>query len=115
MDRTSSAEPLGGLERDLIELVALAPTPLYSAYKYAVRDMAAPFTMADYFRLVDRLLAAGILELWQEDLDQPFEVVPSDLPERYAAAEHDDMTYDPFTFSLFITPKGEMLVDRWRS
>lgn len=89
-------------ELSVLELLRMAPTPLYSMYWSVTDKFSGRVSIASFFRLVDELLSAGSVELWQSlesGGGRRLESVPPDLEIYYSKVERD-RSYDPFDFVL---------------
>jgi hypothetical protein len=98
-------------ESDLLELLEMAETPLYSAYRWLEKDLSAELSMVEFLRLVDRLIERDMVRLWHVDWEthagSRVPAVPPDLVERYAAHPDLDEHWDPLGYSLAIGPSAD--------
>lgn len=99
---------MNSIELLLIELVQMAESPLYSAYRWLGRQLGRELSMREFVRIVDDLSGTGALQIWSIDSQLGtrtiLDTVPSDLEVRYSEVGHSDPTYDPFALSLTVGP-----------
>jgi hypothetical protein len=103
------------LETRLVDLVQVAESPLYSAYRWLSRDLGRALALEAFLRLVDGLVARDVLLLWEVDpvsgVRRQLATTPPDLPGRHEALDDLDEQFDPFGLSLTIGPAAEMNAD----
>ena len=95
------------LGEPLVELLHMAPTPLYSSYCWLAREFDDELSMRQFFELIDGMLAAEVVRLWHTDRETRentrLHAVPSDMEERYRELEDElDPRYDPYGYTLDI-------------
>lgn len=92
------------LESSLLELLAIAESPLYSAYRTIGRSLGSDVALSEFLRSVGELLERDILRLWLVDAPSGDQTelfqIPIDLESRYVESGHSDPTFDPFSLSL---------------
>ncbi len=101
------------LEALLIDLVQMAETPLYSAYRWIGKQLGHDVSLTEFLHLVDDLLERDVLQLWSVDQTShdrtELSQVPEQLEFRYRELGHLEDSFDPFGFS--ITLGGKALVE----
>lgn len=95
---------MNGIELLLLDLVQMAETPLYPAYRWLGRQLGRDLSLAEFLRLVDRLVGDDVLRLWSIDAASQersrLNAVPEHLEERYRQFDALDDSFDPFVLSL---------------
>lgn len=95
---------MNSLELMLVDLVAVAESPLYSAYRWLGRRVGRQLSLHEFLGLLDELAQRDVLRLWEVDYRSHDRTelfrVPESLEERYRAAEGLDDRFDPFGLSL---------------
>lgn len=98
LNRARTDTPVEAL---LIDLVQMAETPLYSAYAWLGKQLGRPVAMAEFLSVVDTMMKADVLRLWQVDTNRTeLYELPSDLRQQYASLRHDEPDYDPLGLSI---------------
>lgn len=103
---------MNSVELLLVDLVQVAETPLYSAYRWLAKRLGRELPLGEFLRLIEELLASDVLRLWEidhrsHDRTELFGV-PDGLEERYRAIEGLDDRFDPFGFSLTLGPAADV-------
>jgi len=99
-------------ESSVLELLRMAPQPLYSMYWVVTDEFGGRVSIASFFKLIDEMLSSGSVELWQtleSGERRLLETVPADLDIYYSKVERD-RSYDPFDLVLQLgtdVPAGE--------
>jgi hypothetical protein len=96
----------------LLELLQMAESPVYSAYRWLGRQLGRELSMAEFFRLLAPLLEGDVVRLWAVDMATEERSrwceIPSDLEERYAEIPDLDDRFDPFGLSLTLGPAADL-------
>jgi hypothetical protein len=93
-------------ELSILELLRMAPQPLYSMYRVLTDEFGDSVSVPAFFALIDDLLADDAVELRQalgEGAERRLTQVPADLEIRYSEVELD-RTFDPFGYVLTLGP-----------
>ena len=97
---------MNSLQHRLIELVRIAETPLYSAYKWLTKEVGRDLSLMGFRKMVSELTSSGVLQLWQIDPvtgeRSRLQSVPANLPELYTASPDLDDAFDAFGYSLTV-------------
>lgn len=102
--------PMTPIEAMLLDLIRIAESPLYSAYRWLGREIGRDMRLDRFLALIDHLLEADTLRLWlvdpatQERTRLPR--VPAQLDARYSAESTLDPAFDPFGLSLTLGPSA---------
>lgn len=103
---------MNGIEASLLDLVRVAESPLYSAYRWLGREIGRDLSMPEFLVLVDRLVEEDALRLWSVDPDSEDRTrlmsSPDSLERRYETSRHTDGSFDPFGLSLTVGPEAEL-------
>lgn len=104
---------MNGIEACLLDLVQVAESPLYSAYRWLGREVGRQLPMEAFLELVDDLVDDQALCLWSVDPDSErrteLRSVPRGLERRYAELEGElDGSFDPFALSLTLGPRAQV-------
>ncbi|MGB2758230.1 MAG: hypothetical protein WBD02_11290 [Acidimicrobiia bacterium] len=95
------------VERRLVELLAIAETPLYSAYIWLNRQLGCALPLEAFLRFMNSLVRRGLVHLWVVDsvTGERAELPKSrtDLAYRYSTVRALDPAYDPFGLSLTVS------------
>ena len=95
---------MNGIERMLAELVQMAESPLYSAYRWLGKQLGRRVSLGQFLMLVQGLLDRGVVRLWSIEPEtherDELHVIPEGLKQRYAMYGHSDPAFDPFGLSL---------------
>jgi len=95
----------------LLDLLRLAETPVYSAYRWLGRQSGHQIALPEFVQLVQDLLDMDVSQLWAIDADTgeatQLQSLPADLATRYASLGHADERYDPLGLSLTLGPASE--------
>lgn len=106
---------MNGIEVRLLELVQMAESPLYSAYRWLGRQLGRNLAMSEFLHLVDSLVQQDILRLWSIDPASQertrSRVVPEELEQRYLRLDDLDKSFDPFALSLTLGPAADVDAD----
>jgi hypothetical protein len=88
----------------LIDLVSIAETPLYSAYRWLDRRLANKLALTSFLALVEGLVTSEAVRLWSVDAHSgdrtELYAVPDHLGEKYSEFTGLDEAFDPFGLSL---------------
>jgi hypothetical protein len=102
---------MNSIEILLVELVAMAESPLYSAYRWLGNQLGRSVPLPRFLSLVNDLMDRDILRLWQVDdsydRTELFEV-PTQLAEAYLDIAPTTESFDPFGYILTLGPKAEV-------
>lgn len=104
---------MNAIEASLVDLVQVAESPLYSAYRWLGREIGRDLSMSEFLRLVDGLIDDHVVRLWAVDpaSEERTEVrtLPDDLERRYAQLANElDAGFDPFGLSLTLGPRADV-------
>jgi hypothetical protein len=103
---------MNGVEAQLLNLVQIAESPLYSAYRWLGRQLGRDLSTSEFLRLVDGLVQLDMLRLWSIDPTSQkrsrLSEVPEGLEQRYVAVDGLDDSFDPFALSLTIGPAADL-------
>jgi hypothetical protein len=95
---------VNSIEVLLVDLVQMAESPLYSAYRWLGRQLGRDISIGEFLRLVDALVQRDVLRLWSIDPQSQTRTrlhsVPRGLEQQYIELETPDATFDPFALSL---------------
>jgi hypothetical protein len=98
------------IESMLIDLVQIAESPLYSAYRWLGRELGRDVRLDAFLRLIDQLLRDEKLRLWRVDPESQERTrvfrIPAGIERRYTAEPSLDPAFDPFGLSLTLGPEA---------
>jgi hypothetical protein len=106
---------MNGVEVRLVELIHIAESPLYSAYRWTGRQLGRNVSISEFLRLIDGLVRQEVLYLWS--IDQKTQertrlgAVPDGLAQRYGALSDLDDSFDPFALSLTLGPGADVAAE----
>ena len=102
---------MNSIELLLLELLEMAETPLYSAYRWLGRQIGRQLPMGEVFRLLSRLIDEEVVYLWEVDSEaherRRWRDLPADLEARYERVADLDDEFDPFGLSLTLGANAE--------
>lgn len=102
---------MNGIQAALLDLVRIAESPLYSAYRWLGRELGRELAMTEFLRLVEELVDQEALCLWSVDIESEERTrlmhAPDRLANDYASLGHTDDSFDPFGLSLTLGPAAE--------
>lgn len=102
---------MNGIEAQLLGLVQIAESPLYSAYRWLGRQLGRDLSMSAFLYLVDGLVQQDMLRLWSIDPTSQersrLSEVPEGLEQRYLRVDGLDDSFDPFALSLTMGPAAD--------
>lgn len=106
---------MSGLERLVADLLQIAETPLYSAYRWLGRQLGRDIALSEFLQTVSEAIERDVFRLWIVDVrtgdrSELFEV-PSDLWRRYVNEPFLDERYDPFGVSLTLGGAAEVAAE----
>jgi hypothetical protein len=95
---------MNAIEQRLLDLLGMAESPLYSAYRWLDDELGQRLSLSAFLLFLNGLLENDSVRLWSVDHEsgdrtELFEV-SAGLAERYSRYESLDETYDPFSLSL---------------
>jgi hypothetical protein len=103
---------MNGIEAQLLDLVQIAESPLYSAYRWLGRQLGRGLSISEFLRLVDGLVQQDMLRLWSIDPTHQkrsrLSEVPEGLEQRYVRVDDLDESFDPFALSLTLGPEADL-------
>jgi hypothetical protein len=101
---------MNSLELRLLDLLQLAETPLYSAYRWLGERVGAQLSLPEFLRLVDQMASGDTVRLWSVDpgtsTRKRLPRVPDHLERRYDELGDLDGTYDPLGLSVTVGPRS---------
>jgi len=102
---------MNSLHRHLLDLLRMAETPVYSAYRWLGRQSGHQLALSAFLQLVQDLLDKDAIQLWTIEADTgeatQLHSLPANLATRDASLDHDDERYDPLCLSLTLGPAAE--------
>lgn len=109
---------MNSIERSLLELIRIAETPLYSAYRWLHTDVGRELSLMSFRRMIGKLMADDVLQLWHTDavtgVRNRLISVPANLEALYASSSDLDDAFDPFGLSLTVGgATGDNLTSSW--
>lgn len=97
---------MNSIERSLLELIRIAETPLYSAYRWLHTDVGRELSLMSFRRMIGKLMNNDVLQLWHTDsvtgVRNRLVSVPGNLEALYASSSDLDDAFDPFGLSLTV-------------
>lgn len=97
---------MNAIELLVLDLVRVAETPLYSAYRWLDFKLARRLSLPSFFDLVGELIERDVVRLWSVDASTGDRTelygVPDALLVKYSEITDADETFDPFGFSLTV-------------
>jgi len=95
----------------LLELLRMAETPVYSAFRWLGQQLGRPIALQEFVQLVDDLLEKNAIQLRAVDVDtgeaKQLHALPPDLATRYVTFGYTDGSSDPLGLSLTVGPAAE--------
>jgi hypothetical protein len=105
------------IEAMLVDLVQVAESPLYSAYRWLGREIGRDVHLDRFLELIDRLLRTDTLRLWLVDPATQERKrllrVPAELEARYSAEPSLDPAFDPFGLTLTLGTDADDAEREW--
>jgi hypothetical protein len=99
----------------LLELVGMAEAPLYPTYRWLGSQFGRDLSLAEFLRMIERLMDDDVLRLWEVDATTHERVrwaaMPSDLERRYLDVADLSDSFDPFGLSLTPGPDANLSSD----
>jgi hypothetical protein len=103
---------MNSIDLRLLELLQIAETPVYSAYRWLSRELGRELSMAEFFRLLSPLLEGDVVRMWAVDIATQkrlrWSEVPPDLQAQYMEVPDLDDSFDPFGLSLALGPAADL-------
>ncbi len=103
---------MNAIEALLLELVTIADSPLYSAYRWLGRQLGRDLSMSEFLRLVNGLVQQDVLRLWSIDSASQhrsrLNETPEGLERQYLEVDGLDATFDAFALSLTLGPAADV-------
>lgn len=100
-------------EYDLLDLLQMAETPLYSLYRWLEEEvLGTELSMVEFLEMIDSLIERDLVELhhvdWETHVGTVVPAIPAGLMEAYAAHPDLDKVYDPLGYSVALGPAADV-------